>query len=245
MATRIHRAKSHAIFLEEDDLRALWNFLSHHYSKIEYEASCRDGSTLTGENIDALLALENPRTRMIEGLKLTFRRAEFEERGSVEFSDAGFRTSACTVNGTNDPDTLYIANELTRMLGEYRPWYSVLRWLSPWVLVWLGSLAFFVYSAWNSLLTTGNVPKGSDVSLLELVSVFYVLLPFLLAGALVFVLSRKAWDWLFPQLWFAIGRQKAAFARKQVVRRWVFGGIILAAAVGLMVNWISAALLKR
>jgi hypothetical protein len=45
---------------------------------------------------------------------------------------------------------------------------------------------------------------------------------------------------MFPRLWFLIGRQKREFEKRERVRRWVFGGVIGAIMIGLVVNYLSA-----
>jgi hypothetical protein len=241
MATRIYRSKNHAIFITIDDLQGLRNFLAQHYETFEWEAACADGSHLTNTELQSFLDFENPNSRKIKSLTVSFRRENFEERGTVVFENGGSHTCSCNIHGVDDADTLHIANELTRMFREYRPWYSFLRWMPPGIIMAVVCIGVGVYSSWHTLITTGKLNKAPEASFVEAI---YVFLPFMLAFMVVVVLLHFAWDWLFPNVWFAIGRQLTAFTRKQAVRRWIFGSMLLAILLGILVNWISAKFLS-
>src|SRR5581483_9168252 len=157
MATWIYRRKTHPVFITSDDLTGLQEFLAAKYQEFEWEAECIDGSHLVHDQLKPILDFENPRVRRIESLKVTFRRQNFKERGSVEFGDSGFRSCSCSIHGDDDAATLHIANELTRMFGEYRPWYFVARWLRPWV-IFVGLSLFFGFLSALTDAKTGKWP---------------------------------------------------------------------------------------
>ena len=243
METRIYRSAKHALLVGREDVEGLANFLSQRYQHLEFSAHCTDGSTLTTTVAAEILDFENRNDRRIDELKLAFRQADVQERGDVEFGDAGTRLCRWTVWSNDDGLAQQVATELGQRIRATRPWYS---WLSrtyvvfifPVFLMLLGTIGI-----WRHLLRTGRLPS-MDHPTPDFSEMIAILLPFSVVVVLGLLFIDKAWAWMFPKLWFLIGRQKREFRKRERVRRWVFGGVIGAIVIGVIANYLSALLIK-
>jgi hypothetical protein len=244
METRIYRSAKHALLVSREDIEGLANFLSQRYQHLKFSAHCTDGSTLTTAIANELLDFENRNDRRIDELKLEFRQNDLEERGDVEFSDQVFRVCRWTVWSNDDGLAQQIAMELSQRIRATRPWYSWisrtrLAYLLPALLMLLG-----VVTTWHHLITTGRFASIEHPSP-DFGETISILLPIVLVFVVGVLFFDKVWSWMFPKLWFLIGRQKREFEKRERVRRWVFGGVIGAIVIGCIANYLSAILLPR
>jgi hypothetical protein len=240
METRIYRSVKHALLVRREDVEGLASFIRQQYARLEFSAHCTDGSTLTTELPNDLLDFENRSDRRIDELRLAFRRDDIAERGDIEFSDEGSRRSRWTVWSNDDGFAQQIATELGKRIRATRPWYSWLSRTRPTIvfIAWLVLLGSAL--TWYDLIKTGRF-ASMDHKTPDSGEMWSVLVPILAVLGLCLLVIEKSWSWLFPKLWFLIGRQAREFEKRERVRRWVFGGVLGAILIGLLVNYLSVA----
>jgi hypothetical protein len=244
METRIYRSAKHALLVSREDIEGTAEFVRRRYARLEFSAHCTDGSTLTTKNADEILNFENRNDRRIDELKLEFRQDDITERGDIQFSDEGFRLCRWTVWSNDDGFAQQIATELGQRVRASRPWYSWIIRIRP-TAVFVGFLLLLSATlTWGYLLKTGHLPSTEHPSP-DFAEIFNVLLPILVILGLCLLLAEKVWSWMFPKLWFLIGRQTREFEKRERVRRLVFGGVIGAIVIGLIVNYLSAIFLSQ
>src|SRR5439155_20181224 len=109
----------------------------------------------------------------------------------------------------------------------------------PWLVILGLFVLFLVIVEWLQFLRSGTLTStGKPVP--ESGEVLVFALPVLIVlGGLIFLLEIL-WSWLFPKVWFLIGRQKREMEKRERVRRWVFGSVIGATLLGIIINYISA-----
>lgn len=240
MHTEIERERSHAMVLTADDIAAIVRLLGAAYEGLTIAASCSDGSKLSTADAKELLEYENPRFRRIESLRI--RSGEIVEDGCVlMISGRTDSTWGFSISDDDDKRALALANELEKRLNDCKPWYSILTRISPMVAFWAIAFTLLVISTWWRVLATGHFPTASNISYVELI---YFVAPLVLAYVLIFSYADRGWRWLFPTVWFCIGRQNREFEKRARVRYWIFGGVGLAIIVSVLANLISHMLTK-
>ena len=238
METRIYRSAKHALLVSREDIEGLANFLGQRYQRLEFSAHCTDGSTLTTTTANELLDFENRSDRRIDEIKLEFRQNDIAERGDIDFSDQAFRLCRWTVWSNDDGLAQQIAGELGQRVRASRPWYSWITLARP-AIVFVGLVVLFGAAlTWHDLLKTGHLPS-MERKTPDFGDVFSLLIPILIVLGACLFFAEKVWSWMFPKLWFLIGRQKREFEKRERVRRWLFGGVIGAIMIGLVVNYWS------
>jgi len=227
------------MLVSRDDIEALSAFLNQRYQQLAFSARCADGSVLTTDKAAELLEFDNRNDRRIHGLTIEFRQKDFAERGDIEIRDKGDERCSWTVCSNDDSRAQQVALELGQRIRACRPWYSWISRTRPWLVIVGFLLLFFVIIEWQQFLRSGNFTStGKPVP--ESGEVFLIALPILLLlGGLIFLLELL-WSWLFPKVWFLIGRQKREMEKRERVRRWVFGSVIGATLLGIIINYISA-----
>jgi hypothetical protein len=244
METRIYRSAKHALLVSREDIEGIANFLSERYQRLEFSAHCTDGSTLTTKIANELLDFENRNDRRIDELKLEFRQNDVEERGDVESGDHGFRLCRWTVWSNDDGLAQQIATELGQRIRATRPWYSWISRTRPSYVLPALMVVFGVIATWHDLIVTGRFASTSHPTP-DFWEMLNVLLPFALVLVIAVLFFDKVWSWMFPKLWFLIGRQRREFEKRERVRRWIFGGVIGAILLGLIVNYLSGLFLSQ
>jgi hypothetical protein len=242
--TRIFRTRSHPILVSAEDIKILVQLLSKHYSDAKFCASCSDGSRLTTNDVDEILQFDNPTSRKIQKLEISFNRGGFDDSGDVELGDFGLCTTQITVRGGDDVKVSHVASEINRQLAEYKPWYWLLLKLRPSIILWVALISYLVVVNWRYVLLTGKL-VDAKIGFDGFISMIYLLIPVMLVLIPAVIYLDKAWDWLFPKVWFLIGRQLREFERRASVRRFVFIAIGLSLIVGVASNFVYSFLIRR
>lgn len=241
MKTRIRRDVRHAIVLRPRDLTSLWSVLSAAYPKCDIVAHCVDGSILETANLEELLAFDNPSYRRIESLTVQGN-ASYEEKASVEFDERasfviGSSTSSLTISSSDDKKALHIASEVMNRVHDARPTYSVFTHIKlSWALL-CGFVAYgLTQAAWR--IATGR-PASAPISSLTIDILNFVLLIYIALFILAWPINRIQ-QWLFPRLFFALGRQAEELARREKWRSIVFVSLGVSIAASLIAAFIYA-----
>ncbi len=242
MDIRISRKKEYSIIVAEHELRALVNFLSSEYEPIEITAKCSDGSSLTTPQLDDIINFENSNFRKIESLEVNFGKS-YSQGGNVGFG-GGIYLSTCsfTVKDTDDSKALKVAKEIEQRFEECRPWYSN---AGKYVL-YGGATVFFIILLLSTGLLFAINTQGKEQEFTSKIT--FGIFQGLLLGtlfSLVGVYLAKTWFWMFPKIWFDIGKQKAELEKRIKVRNWIFGGIITTLLLGVIASIIATLITNR
>jgi hypothetical protein len=242
MDIRITRKKEYSIIVVEDELRALINFLSSNYEPIKIIAQCNDGSSMTTSELDDIINFENPNSRKIESLEINFGKS-YSQGGKVEFG-GGIFLSTCnfTVTETDDAKALKVAKEIEHRFEECRPWYSN---LGKYFIYGLGAFMLTLLSIFVTALYLEDF-KGNEAMLSS--KMIIGLFQGLALGAILSLIGIyliKGWVWVFPKVWFDIGKQKAELQMRIKVRNFIFVGVIVALILGVIGSIIATLITNR
>jgi hypothetical protein len=242
MKTTITKELRHSLLIEEEDVKSLYGFISSRYKEVKVTANCIDGSKLESKEIDEIISFENPNYRKIKSLSF-YAYNDINERLSLNFwTDRAFTTAELEIESNNDEQALYSSHEILNKLAELKPWYDLLtRFPISYVVVGLWSLYSMIYTI-NQLI--GERPPSS---VLDRYSTFE-LINFAIVIVLIVFAIIYPFDWvqkqLFPKVFFLLGKQKKTMETIKKWRGFIFSGLILAIATGIIGNAISNWLLK-
>ena len=241
MHTNICRSARHALLLRTEDLKQLWDLLTDHYGELKATLSCVDGSELHTSSFSELEQFENPTFRKISALK--FRCGEYiGPTCTVTLSEQ--RMATATLSITDDPDdkrALKVADEFAKRMRECRPYYWLITYITPTLLAWSLPFFWFTIQIWKTFIQSGGKLPTSSVDFLAL---FYILVPISVFFLVIGEYLDRGWVWLFPKIWFDIGRQTQAYQFRVSVRHWVFGVIILSLVLSVAANIITNIITK-
>lgn len=239
MEIKIKREKKYSVTVNEEELKSLVNFLASQYSPIEMIIKCNDGSTLTTHDLEDIINFENSKFRKIEVMEISFGKA-YSQGGTVEFNSryATLQTCEFTVKDNDDAKALRVSNEIEARFEECKTWYWFLTKFPPSLIIPFIYCLIWIPSLWINLFRN-TLTSHPDISIIDLFNIIGVLLPILLLYIVSIVYLDKAWAWLFPRVWFDIGKQKAQLKKREKIRIFVFGGVIGTMILGIIVNLIS------
>jgi hypothetical protein len=242
MDIRITRKKEYSIIVVEDELRALVSFLSSNYEPVNIIAQCNDGSSMTTSQLEDIINFENPSSRKIESLHINFGKS-YSQGGNVEFGGGVFlSTCNLTIKETDDAKALKVAKEIEHRFEECRPWYSN---LGKYFIYGLGVFLFILLSLFVTGLFLVDV-KGNEAVLFSKISIS--IFQGLALGAIVSLVGTyliKGWFWIFPKIWFDIGKQKAELQTRIKVRNFIFVGVISTLILGVIASIIATLITNR
>jgi len=232
--TRIRRNVRHALGMQPRDLMALWKLLRRSYTKVEVSAQCADGSILETQDIDELLGLDNPTFRRIQTIEISAR-TSYEDRLSLDLGESTGSTAQLRIESENDTGALHLASEIVNLLREARPRYSpVARYKASFILagVWVCSA---VWASLNRVVGTSPPSPADRLSAVDLLNLsVFVGAVFLLVVWPIDTLQR----WLFPRLFFGIGRQADEWSLRRRWRSIVFVGFGLSVLASLVAAFL-------
>lgn len=238
MEITITREKKYSIIVNEVELRTLVNFLFAQYSAIKIVARCNDGSTINTSELEDIINFENSKTRKIENLDLNFGKS-YESGGIVEFfGDRIFTSCRFTVREDDDAKALKVSKEIEHRLDECKTWYSFLRRFSLSLILLAIYLLFRISYLWFQV-ATSSYKSSPQISVLDLFNITALIIPFLLLFFLGIYYLEKAWNWMFPKVWFDIGKQKTELQKRVKIRGWIFGGVIVTLVLGIVASIIA------
>ena len=249
------------LLIRVEEIHYLDKFLSDNFETVKYAAGCVDGTKFLSESLDDLLEYENPSFKRVDSLNINATSEEslkaelrlyigyvidFSEslvgeflRSTPQRDTAGFELRYADINWG-----IRVERELIERLEEFRPWYW---WLNKVQFTWALPLSLSVLSlVLNGIsliqkLSGTYTPGSSSIELTSGEGLVLMLVAFLaLFGVGVVIDSLR--DYLFPGLFFCLGKQAEEFKRRQRVASLIFGviilGIILEIVGGFVANLI-------
>ena len=242
MDIRITRKKEYSIIVVEDELRALVSFLSSNYEPVNIIAQCNDGSSMTTSQLEDIINFENPSSRKIESLQINFGKS-YSQGGNVEFGGGVFlSTCNLTITETDDAKALKVAKEIEHRFEECRPWYSN---LGKYFIYGLGVFMFILLSILVTVLFLADV-KGNEAMISSKISIgIFQGLAIGAIGTLIGTYLIKGWFWIFPKIWFDIGKQKTELQTRIKVRNFIFVGVISTLILGVIASIIATLITNR
>lgn len=242
MKTTLSKDVRHSLLVEGSDLQSLYKFLLSKYEKVEATAKCIDGSKLETSEINEITSFENPNYRKIKFISIQAQNGPDERMSLDIWADRTFTNAELQIHSLVDEHALYISREILNRLAEMKPWYD---WLTrvPVSYVLLG--LWFIVSIWNTALQViGLRPPSSMLAKYSTIEVLnFVILFVIVVLAVIYPLDRLQ-RYLFPKVFFMIGKQQRTM---ETIRKWrgfVFGGVIFAIVIGVVANIISQLFLK-
>ncbi len=242
MKTTITKELHHSLLIEDADLQSLYAFLSSRYKDVEVNAKCIDGSKLESKEVSELVSFENPTYRRIRAI-FFYAKNDLDERLSLGiWGDRISTTADLEIESKNDEQALYISREVLNKFVEMKPWYDLLARVP--ISYVLGVLSF-IWAMWHTASQImGKAPPSTVLakySILETLNIFVLF-------AIIIVAVIYPFDWvqkrLFPKVFFLLGKQKKTMESIKKWRSFVFSGLILAIATGIIGNIISNWFLK-
>lgn len=232
MKTTIPKNITHSILAESDEIKSIYDFLASKYKSVEITGFCNDGSQLETKDIQDLLSFENLNYRKIEAI--SFSAIGDDERFRLAIKD----NTELHLSSNNDERAVYIAEEIIKRLLDMKLSYD---WISrvP-VLVAAISLLMIVWFLWQIAIYTGVISSAqayTSTGVSEYInrSVFMAIV--ILGITYPFEKLKK---YLFPKVFFLIGKQKKAMETIQKVRTFIFVTVLLSLLLGIITNWLSS-----
>lgn len=243
----IPKEYKHAFLLHKDDLKNIYNFLADHFETISIYVKCSDNSHFLPKNIDELLTYENPNYRKITLIKFDMQKPGETCLLKIGIDSILFSNSALIevkIDGLNNDGVL---NELDKKLQELKPWYSILTYwdftivlplivfLPLLVIAFLQNLTGIASKLSNDINTSlaNQVPTSSMFTDSEQSTIVYSF--FFLIIIFGYLIDRSK-NYLFPKVFFVIGKQEKNLNR---IDFWRYG-VILTLIVGIASSTIAS-----
>ena len=243
MESKTTKTFADSIVVFPEDLRYFDDSLRKNFNKIEYEATCEDGTKIKPFSLNELLEYENPNFKRIASITINALDEKLlDDNVEIIMGKAGSFSSDTGIARFKFKDIKQqypIEDEVLKHIKAIRPWYYWLNKISfklflPLLLIGVG-ISLDAISLFKKLF--GSIPaisaspsKFTDgESNVLTVGVFGILF-------IVGYLIDRSRDYLFPKYFFCIGRQQKEFERRRKITYFIFGVIIL----GIIINIISA-----
>jgi hypothetical protein len=245
MEMKIEKGSSvkHALLINGEDILQLEAFFRRNFKDMEYSAQCEDGTGIQFEDLDALLKYENPDFRRFYSIRISASDGKIGgEKVEINLGKVGFFsdvTAAIHLNLDSLDKQILIETELASRIKMMRPWYSPITTLSftmglPLILLFI-TLLFSIYDLiavfthwWPRLSTNDSQP--SNVIFGSLIFGFLFLVGYII---------DRSKAYIFPRVFFQIGRQKNNFKVRQRVAYFVFGVIGLGIIINVISSWFT------
>ncbi|TAN68133.1 MAG: hypothetical protein EPN17_09835 [Methylobacter sp.] len=224
MRTVITKEVTHALAIQTRELLAVWKLLQENYSDLRLSAACSDGSILESNDINELLAYENPNYRYILKLELSAR-SSLDERFRLSYSNDSNTTAKLFIESQKNKEAFHLISEMLNLIHEARPmWSPITRIKASTSLIGIG----MVLGMWSSIQhLIGPFKQPEALSHLTGIDLLYLgVLEALVFFALVWPID-KFQSWLFPRITFIIGRQEDEWQNRNRYRSIVFSGFAL------------------
>jgi hypothetical protein len=243
MKTNISKPISHSLLIDSDDVFSLYSYIVSKYKGVEITGNCNDGSQLETNDIQDLLQFENLNHRKIVSISFYARNDtnEYHEKFALSIKDSTFSSAELDLSSNNDEKALIISQEIQKRLAGMKPAYDwIARVPLPVALLVFGFvvISFIGTGIFLGVIHLVNAEKAFGVG--DTISFM-----FSLAIYIVVVLPlEKLRKFLFPKVFFLIGKQKKTMETIHFWRNLIFGTVIGAILIGLIVNWISNTFFK-
>lgn len=223
----------HSLLIQEEELRSLCSFVSSRFEEITITAACVDGSRLETPDIEEILRFENPKFRRIKSVGIEGR-SGVDEHISLDLYSDRFSTAEIFLTCESDDRAVYISREILNRLAEMKPAYNLLArvHVSTVLLILWGSATFWYTTLLVLGLSSASGPKYSaaqevNISILLAIVFMAVTYPF-----------DKLQRYLFPKVFFLLGKQKQAMETIKQWRSFIFYGLLLSIITGVVSSLI-------
>jgi hypothetical protein len=222
LKTAITCQVTHALVLAREDLAGIAAALRENYpGPFAFEAAYSDGTTRTHADFPDLLSYENPSFRRLTSLKLIAGAAQ-EDGCNLVIKPRLLNSCRIHIADSDEKRARKLADELSNRLAECRPLYSFATRFSP---AWCCAASMLIGLV--LLHATGVI----DLEVFLIPGLFLIAVTSLYFG--------YGWKWLFPKVWFLLGRQEKEFAKRATIRNWIFGTILGGVVIGVLGNLVT------
>ena len=229
MKISISKSWNYAIVVTKHDLEKLERIISEHYKVKSYTAECIDETKIECFSLEELLNYENSSTRRIDSISIAICDDKSRYIGHIKLrNDSKYRLGpSCNfqIEDTENSHINSISQEVEQLVKDLKQWYSWLLRFEFFTLVIILFTTLGVISAWYVTLFVdqNEITTESNSSF---VFKFFLLLPIIaLFGALLFYLNER-FKWLFPRVFFALGRQEKELEKRTTLRNWIIGTLV-------------------
>jgi len=234
----------HALVIEEEELLKISGLIAEKYEEIEIIARCSDKTILKSKDINDIIRFENHNFRKIESISIKgFNSVEENLYLTIVNRDFISTTAEFSVSSKKEKDLNYILGKLDELFLGAKPWYNFLTKISVfWSLFFplLSIISGVVAILYLYLKFTGKILQ--DTSKLNLSTAEVLLITIIIICLLYIICSPidKLRGWLFPKLFFLLGRQKKTMEKIESVRKVLF----IVICIGLVVSIVAGLLLR-
>ncbi len=251
MKRTIPKEFKQAFLVYENDLRNLYKFLKESFDEINIHVECSDNSHFEPLDIDELLEYENPNYRKIIIIMFTMKSLEQTclLKIGTQPEQIAFSNSALIEIKINDINKEGVFSELNKKLQELKPWYSILTY---WDFTWL--LPIIIFIPITILAIYKNLEKAipkiyndintTVVNQVKASSVFTdsegtaIILLILLIVLLIGYSIQKFKSYLFPKIFFEIGKQKNILSRINFWRITILSSLLIGITGSIIASYI-------
>jgi len=244
------REIKHALVIEEEELLKISGLIAEKYEEIEISAKCSDKTILNSKDINDIIRFENHNFRKIESISIRgfnsgSKDYSIEENLFLTIVNKAFisATAEFSVRSKKEKDLNYILGKLDELFLGAKPWYNFLAKISVfWILFWILFVAFgTVTILYIYFRITGEIPKDTTelLSTTTVEKIFIGPIFIFLIYCITYPFDRLR-GWLFPKLFFLLGRQKKTMEKIESVRKVLF----IVICVGLVVSIVAGLLLR-
>lgn len=246
LASRPYKYR-HALLIKPGDIKYLEKFLVNTFEEVDYVARCIDDTKIPFPSVKEILDYENPSFKRITSLEIEARSKE----SSYTYLDLKIGSDSLSFRSTAEFFLMYkdinwgikIEQELVNRISGLRPWYWWLRKI-PFAISL--PLIPFLLSTWLNSVSLVQKLRGtyiprSQISSYELTSnegfIFVVAVTIVLIA--IGGIIDRAVGYLFPNVFFCLGKQADEFSRRQKIASLVFGGIVFTIILGIIANQLT------
>ena len=238
MQTNIGRATKHALLINQSSLQGICEFLCRQFNAISITANCSDGTVIESSDLNEIVNFPNHSFRRITHIKIRSSNSMLDS-SSIEIGERYNSTASISTSSSDDAKALHVITELQKILREQKPVYSILARISASSVIVITPVIAFSIGYWIRLIRDGSLPTA-NISFVGLFPVLYVMLPIIIAYVIILFSCDRAWSWLFPRVFFLLGKQQDAFSYRSKIRNFLFGGVLLTILLGIAANWLFA-----
>lgn len=236
-----------AIIIKEDDLIDIYKFLINNYKEIKMEAFCIDNTNIHFELIEDIINYNNYSNRRILEIQISAKN-DYDNRLNLKigtknykwphwkFIDISEETFELDIS-TNDEEKLNaIINKFTDLNKSIKQWYGIISTTHLYQNILIISILSTLYGFFKTQIFKSQTNPTVSLSLVE---AYDILISGVVILIIVMYLLELIKRYLFPKVFFLIGRQKDVYKRVSYVRNLVFITIGLSIIIGVLVNKLT------
>jgi len=240
MKIKIAKFTDHSLLVTDEDLLAIYRFVASKYDKVEVIANCIDGTSIETIDLQDVLSFDNPDFRRIREISIIGHTGATERCNCGIDSDRG-SSGSIILHSESDEQATYVTKELQSRIREMKPWYDLIAQNYIWTV--LAIAPFFLFTVpYTFRLMIGEIqPTTSRFSTIDQINFVLVF------SSVIFAICwplNKLKGFLFPKVFFQLGKQKR---RYEVISKWrtfIFVGVVFAIILGVAINGISKMVFK-